>query len=672
MRKNEEYCEVCSTAETLNTEQHEHGYGLLSYINKEELYIIVVAGIMLATGLIIENYLNLTLLSNLLFLLVIAISGREIIINAIKKIFEKRITINLLMTIAAAGSFIIGHGEEGATVVYLFYIAETIEKGAIRRTHKSLEHLLKLSPKKARVKRGEKEEEVNVEEVNVDEIIAVRPGDIISLDGVVVSGASAVDESHITGEYIPVYKKTGDKVYAGSKNLDGYLEVRVVKRSGERLVDRILKLVSEARNRKSKIEKFVDKFAKYYTPSVIVLAILTATIPTLLLQQDWETWIYRSLVLLVIACPCALVISTPVTILSSLITSSRHGVLVKGGMYIEEMNRVKAVAFDKTGTLTSGKPTVTDFILVSNKISTHEALSILYSIESISSHPIARAVTSFAENKKASRLEVKMLENIPGRGLKAVIGAKQYLVGSPSWLASLGYEIPSDIDYLQKSGKTCILLADEEDILCAVYLMDVPRAESVYTISHLKQHGIKTVMLTGDNANVANAVASKLGIEEWHANLLPEDKLRILGKLKERYGSVAMVGDGINDAPALAKADVGIAMGAAGSDIAIESSDIALMRDDITKIPYLVDLSIKTSRRLRENIISSILVKASLGVLTFMGLTTLWIAVAVGDMGVSLAVILNALRITGVKPVKKHHKVEKTLVLEHPVMQTRG
>ena len=671
MRREDAYCEACSTTGITAEKEHGHSHGILSYIDREELYTIIGAGIILAVGLIIENLFYTTLLSNILFILVIAISGREIIVSAIKNVLKKRITINLLMTIAAVGSFAIGHGEEGATVVYLFYIAETIEKGAIRRTHKSLEYLLKLSPKKARVKRGEKEAEIDVEDVNVNDILVIRPGDVIPLDGVVVNGASSVDESPITGEYIPAYKRTGDKIYAGSKNIDGYLEIEVTKRSGERLIDRIVKLVEEARTKKSRTERFVDKFSKYYTPSVIVLAILTATVPTLIFQQALEVWIYRALVLLVIACPCALVISTPVTILSSLIASARQGVLVKGGIYIEEMNKIRVIAFDKTGTLTEGKPTVTDFIQVSNRISTQKAISILYSIESLSSHPIAKALIKFAEHRKATRYEVKSFENIAGKGLKAIINSTQYYIGSPSWIAALGHKTPAIVDSLQRSGKTCLLMADDKDVLCVICLTDNPREEAAYTINHLKEHGIKPVMLTGDNVNVANAVASKLGIDEWYANLLPEDKLNILNKLKERFGSVAMVGDGINDAPALAKADVGIAMGAAGSDIAIESADIALMKDDITKVPYLVDLSIKTVKRLKENIISSILIKTSLGVLTFAGLTTLWIAVAIGDMGVSLAVILNALRVTRVKPVKRHYKIEKPLVLEYQIVQTR-
>jgi len=431
-------------------------------------------------------------------------------------------------------------------------------------------------------------------------------------------------------------------------NEEGYLEVRVTKKSGDTILSRIVELVEDAERKKSETEKFIDTFARYYTPVVIAIALSVFIVPAFVLGYPWEVWFYRSLVLLVISCPCALAISTPVAMVSALTSSARHGVLIKGASYLEELNRVRAVAFDKTGTLTKGKLEVTD-ISGFNGHSAEEVLTITATLESRSEHPIARAIMKKARTAGVRLKDISGFRAIRGKGLEAVIEGRKYYAGAGNLFLDLSQEIPDEVSRLEAAGKTVIFVADEDRAIGMIALGDIMRENAMEVVSDLKKLHIKTEMLTGDNRDVAASLAGKTGVDKFHAELLPEDKVKVIEKLVEQFGSVAMVGDGVNDAPALAAANVGIAMGAVGTDVAIETADIALMHDDLGKIDYLIYLSRKTMHVVKQNVTLSILIKGSLTVLAVMGVINLWVAVAVGDMGLSLAVILNAMRLSRVR-----------------------
>jgi Cd2+/Zn2+-exporting ATPase len=548
------------------------------------------------------------------------------------------------MTIAAGGAFLIGHGEEGAAVVFLFFIAESLEKYAEERTKSSVASLIELAPETARVKKGGEERKVPVHKVKVGELVVIRPGDKIPLDGIVVNGSSSVNQAPITGESVAVFKRKGDEVFAGTINEEGYLEVKVTKSSKESTLSKIVKLVEEAREKKSATEKFIDRFARFYTPAVILFALTLGIVPTLIFGLPFAPWIYRALVFLVISCPCALAISTPVSMVSGITSAARWGVLIKGGSYIEEIRKVKVVAFDKTGTLTLGKPEVIE-VTGLNGYPSGEVLKIAASLESLSKHPIARAIIKRAKEEKIELVDVENFKSISGKGIKGKIGNTNYYTGSKSLFFDSGIDLPAEVEKMESEGRTVTLLGDNQRILGLISLMDEVKQDAGKLIRKLKKKGIKAVMLTGDNKKVARAVANKIGIDKYYAELLPQDKVKVVENLLTKYEHVVMVGDGVNDAPALAKAHVGIAMGAAGSDVAIEMADVALMQDDLSKVSYLIELSKKTMRVVKQNVLASILIKGSFAALTFPGLITLWLAVAVGDMGLSLAVILNALRI---------------------------
>ncbi|NJD75722.1 MAG: cadmium-translocating P-type ATPase [Candidatus Methanoperedens sp.] len=612
---------------------------------QRNIRIIALSSVLLAVGLLIEYVTESTALSHILFLFVGVISGYSIVKKGISSLLKKRLDMNFLMTIAAVGAFSIGYGEEGASVLYLFFIAEFLEDYAGERARKSIGALIKLAPETAVVKRDGKEVNVHVHEVNVNDIAVVRPGEKIPLDGIVNNGESSVNQAAITGESMPVHKKTGDAVYAGTLNEHGYFELKVSRRSEETVLSKIVRLVEDAERKKSPTEKFVDKFARYYTPSVILLALVVATVPSLVFGKPFDEWLYKALVLLVISCPCALAISTPVSMVSGITGAARNGVLIKGGNYIEEMAKAKVFVFDKTGTLTEGRPVVTDTLEVNN-YPAKEILEIAASIESLSEHPLARAVVAEAESGGVSLKSVSEFRAVPGKGVRANIDSKTYYIGSPAMFSELSIPFQqAKVKELEEEGKTAILVGNQE-CMGIIAIMDKIRDAAPETIRLLKKKGMRVEMLTGDNERIAKAIANKLGIDEYHAGLLPEDKVRMIEELIQKYGKVVMVGDGVNDAPALAKANVGIAMGAIGSDVALETADIALMHDDISKLPYLFEMSKKTVGIVKENIFTSIAVKGSFAVLAFPGIVTLWMAVAFGDMGLSLLVIINAMRLS--------------------------
>ncbi|MBI5097617.1 MAG: cadmium-translocating P-type ATPase [Nitrospirae bacterium] len=619
-----------------------------SFWKRQILIRSVTAGLFLVVGLIAEALTPYKIIAQLMFIFAAVVSGKDIFRKAIRSIFKLRLDMNCLMSIAAFGAFFIGHGEEGAAVIFLFFVAESLEEYAADNAKRSISRLLKLAPETARVKKAGREIVRHVHEISIGDLIVIRPGEKIPLDGKIVTGHSSVNESTITGESAPVDKVEGDEVYTGTMNEDGYLEVEVDKKSEDTLLSKIIRLVEEAERKKSKTEKLINRFAHYYTPSVIALAFAVFLIPTFFLGHAWDVWFYRALVLLVVSCPCALAISTPVAMVSAISSAARHGVLIKGATFLEELSKVKACAFDKTGTLTRGRLEVIDVIGFNNH-SSQDVLSIAASLEARSEHPIAKAVLRKAHSENIQLKEISGFKSRRGIGLEAQINGKTYYTGSGNLFGNLSIERPEELLNLEEEGKTSIFISDESKVIGIIALYDSVREKAPVIINHMKKFHIRTEMLTGDNKKVAALLAGKIGIDEYHAELLPEDKVRVVEDLAVRFGSVAMVGDGVNDAPALAVANVGIAMGTIGSDVAIETADIALMHDDLSKIEYVISLSRKTMQVVKQNVTISILIKGSFTVLASLGLINLWVAVGIGDMGLSLAVILNAMRLTRVK-----------------------
>jgi Cd2+/Zn2+-exporting ATPase len=611
---------------------------------------LVVSGIFLVAGIILSFVPGFVSLSNALLLVTMAISGFRIAESGLRALYHWRISISLLITIAAIGAFAIGHLEEGAAVLLLFSLAERLEDYAADRARHAIELLVKLKPEVATIKRDEGEVPVPVEDVMPGEVFVLRPGDRVPLDGTVIEGSSSMDQAAITGESVPVSKLVGDPVYAGIINIDGFLMARVTKLSEESMLSRILKMVEEAEERRSPTEAFVDRFARFYTPAVIVLSVVVAVFPPLFLNQLdlFHEWLYRALVMLVVACPCALAISTPVAMVSAITSAGRNGVLVKGSTYLEQVSAAKTFAFDKTGTLTKGELGVTD--IVSFGIPEREVLRRAVSLEAKAEHPIARAIVERAKAEGVEISETTKFKAHVGRGVEACIEEKTCCIGSMRLFEELGIEpMNGVVERLEGEGKTVLLISEEDCVVGAIALMDKPRDDAEETLSQLKGLGIKVEMLTGDNEVTAKAIAQKLGINEYIAHLLPEEKVDAINKMQEEYGPVVMVGDGVNDAPALAAAEVGVAMGAIGSDVALETADVALMEDELGRLPYLVRLSRATMGRIRENIAASIAVKAAFAALAIPGLVTLWLAVAIGDMGLSLAVIMNSIRLSGIR-----------------------
>jgi Cd2+/Zn2+-exporting ATPase len=576
------------------------------------------------------------------------VAGKEILRKAGISILNRRLDMNCLMSIAAIGAFFIGHGEEGAAVIFLFFIAEFLEEYAADNAKKSIGDLMHLAPETANVKRDGRELNLHVHEIKKNEIILIRPGEKIPLDGKVVTGHSGVNEAPITGESLPAHKTQGDDVYAGTLNEEGFLEIEVTRKSEETVLSRIVKLVEEAERKKSDTERYIDRFARFYTPTVISLAFGVFLVPTLFLGLPWETWFYRSLVLLVVSCPCALSISTPVAMVSAITGAARQGVLIKGATFIEELSKVRTVAFDKTGTLTKGKLEITDIISMNGHADT-EVLSIAASLEANSVHPIAMAITREAAGHDIEIKKTDRFRSIQGMGLEAFINGKKYFLGSRNYFDSLGQTLPKEFADLEKQGKTAIFISEESTPVGIVALGDIMRARAPEMINNLRKLNIRSEMLTGDNEEVARSMSDRLGLDTYYSGLLPEDKVRVVEELSRRHGHIAMVGDGVNDAPSLATADVGIAMGTIGSDVAIETADIALMHDDLSRIDYIIKLSRKTMNIVKQNVTVSLIIKGSFTVMALLGWINLWIAVGIGDMGLSLAVIFNAMRLMRVR-----------------------
>ncbi|MCE4070194.1 MULTISPECIES: heavy metal translocating P-type ATPase [Pseudomonas] len=559
---------------------------------------------------------------------------------------NRNLNINALMSIAVTGAMLIGQWPEAAMVAVLFAIAELIEAKSLDRARNAIRGLLQLAPEQATVLVDGQWQELPAKTVTLDARVRVRPGERIALDGEVLDGRSSVNQAPITGESLPVEKQAGDTLFAGTINGESALEYRVTRVADDSTLARIIHAVEEAQGSRAPTQRFVDQFSRIYTPAVFLIAIATALLPPLFFGGAWLDWVYRALVLLVIACPCALVISTPVTIVSGLSAAARLGILIKGGVFLEMGRSLSWIALDKTGTLTEGRPRQTDFTAL-RETTAGDVRALAASLAARSDHPVSHAVAQAAEADDIALYSVGELTALPGRGVKGEIDGRTYHLGNHRLVEELelcSQELEARLDALEQQGKTVIVLLDSEGPLALFAVADGVKETSREAIAQLHALGVKTLMLTGDNPHTANAIGAQVGIDEALGNLLPEDKLREVKQRQEGGQRVGMVGDGINDAPALARADIGFAMGAAGTDTAIETAGVALMDDDLRKLPSFIRLSRQTHRVLIQNITLALGIKAVFLALTLAGEGTLWMAVF-ADMGASLLVVFNGLRL---------------------------
>lgn len=563
--------------------------------------------------------------------------------------------MNLLMVLAVLGAVFIGEWSEGATVSFLFALSLALESWSVGRARRAVQALMNLSPPKVLLQKGDSEVEVKPEEVAIGSKFIVKPGERIPLDGKVLQGVSDLNQAPITGESTPIPKSPGDDIFAGSINGDAMLVVESTKTADNTTLAHIINMVSDTQGRRAPSEEWVERFARIYTPIVMIVAVLIAIFPPLLFQEDWSLWFYRSLVLLVIACPCALVISTPVSIVAGLAAAARNGVLVKGGMYLEIPARLKTIAFDKTGTLTQGKLAVAEIVPM-NAHTENELLALAAGLENGSTHPIARAIMEFAKQKNVEQKRAQHFKIIQGKGACGIIDGDEYWLGSHKYLEERNQETPEvhhQLEAMSASGKTVVVIGNDKHVCGFIGLSDQIRPETPSVLNELRRIGIqKIVMLTGDNQGTANVIARIANVDEARAGLLPADKVTEIESLVRDHQFVAMVGDGINDAPAMARASIGIAMGAAGSDVAIETADIALMADDLGKLPWLIEHAHRTLKIIKQNIYFSLGVKALFVVLSFTNYASLWAAIF-ADMGASLVVIFNGLRLINEMSVQK-------------------
>jgi len=581
--------------------------------------------------------------------LVAMISGAWLVIpKAWYALRSLRPDMNLLMMIAVSGAVGIGEWFEAATVSFLFALSLLLESWSVGRACRAISALMELSPPAARIRRDDGSViEVPSDQVPVGAQALVAPGERIPVDGRVVEGTSHVNQALITGESLPVEKLVGCDVFAGTINGDGALTVRCTKPAGDTTLAHIIQMVGEAQSRRAPSEQWVEKFARVYTPLVMGLAVLVLIGPPLVLGQPWSEWIYNALVLLVIACPCALVISTPVSIVAALAAAARHGVLIKGGVFVEEPAHLRAIAFDKTGTLTAGQPVVAEIVALHGHTEA-EVIERAAAIEARSGHPIAQAIVSHARDQGIESASVEDVQNLQGKGMTGLVNGRRFWVGSHRYLKERGQETPDihqRLESMSAAGRTIVVVGNDEHVCGLIAVADQVRPLARATVEKLRRAGIRhLVMLTGDNRPTARAIAERTGVDAFEAELLPADKVIAIENLVSRHGRVAMVGDGVNDAPALARASIGVAMGAAGSDAALETADIALMSDDLSRLPWLIRHSRRTLSVIRQNIIFSLVIKALFVILTFAGAASLWAAIA-ADMGASLLVIFNGLRL---------------------------
>ena len=621
-------CAPSTGSENQKSKRYKYGMALLSVST-------------LFLGIILDLFSVNIIWIYAVFIVSMLSAGQFIIPQGVRGLLKLRLDMHFLMRSASIGAMIIGAPAEGAAVMFLFFISMLLEERAENQVRKEIQSLVELEPPSVTIRMKGAEASIPPTEVQRGDILMIRPGSRIGLDGVVVSGTSSVNQAPITGESVPVTKVIGDQVYAGTINNEGYIEVEVTNESNDTVLSRIVTLVEEAKSKKAPTEKLISRFSRVYTPIMVTLTILLGVVSFILGASLVEAT-YRALTLLVISCPCAFVVSIPVSMVSSIAGSARDGVLVKGGEHIEQLAKTNVVAFDKTGTLTEGMLSVSD-VCLHNDNTRAEVLSAAASIEKKSEHPIARAIVTALEMEHVSLAETDDFLAIPGRGVGGQIGEYRYLVGNRRLLDEEQIPLVSVTEHNCGFG-TMVYVAQEREHLGTIILSDTLRQGSVEAVLELREMGIETIMLTGDSENVASRIAEDIGIDRCQAELLPDEKVATINGLR-KHGSTIMVGDGINDAPALAAADVGIAMGAVASDAALETSDIALMEQDLTKIPALIRKARKTMSIVRQNIGLSISVKLITGILAAFGLVNLWIAIGIGDMGLTLAVIANALRL---------------------------
>ncbi|MBN1329376.1 MAG: cation-translocating P-type ATPase [Candidatus Heimdallarchaeota archaeon] len=625
-------------------------------VHRKDFYTTLVSGLLLLIGALLEFIFNKEIGAQIILIIATVIGGVFIFIKAWYSIRNLRLDINILMTIAAIAALAIQEEIEAASIVFLFSVAEIIEQISIDRSKKSIEDLIDFAPSEATVITKNGELIIPADIVPIGEIIIVKSGDRLPLDGIVESGKAYLNQASITGESMPVLKEKGDEVFAGTLCEDGTIRIRTTKDYQNIFLKKIIALVEDTDHR-APIERFVDLFARFYTPLMFLIAIFTIIIPPLVTGDPFVDWVYRGLVILVISCPCAVVLSTPITIVAAISRSAKNGVLIKGGTYIENLSKTKVFAFDKTGTLTIGHPLVKD-IIHNDKISETKLLQICGSLEANSRHPIARAIWEKMHEKGIAEIEIEEFKSITGKGIQGKIDGNIWFVGNKRFYDEkeiiMNDYLATEFALMEEAQKSIIVVGSMTEIFGLISVIDQLKSHARELIQELKDLSIeKTIMLTGDSSKIAHLIAQETGVDEYYAELLPDDKLKRIAELQKQYGSIAMLGDGINDAPALAQADVGIALGAKGSDIALESADIALMTDSFDSLHYLMSISRRSMFLIKFNIIIAILVKLILFVLSYFGFIELWMAVLIGDMGVSLFVIFNA--IVQVKGKKMTH-----------------
>ncbi|MEI3598729.1 MULTISPECIES: heavy metal translocating P-type ATPase [unclassified Oceanobacillus] len=619
---------------------------------KENIKVYISAVLLVISWFLVQEYGEGHMIPTVGYASSILIGGYSLFIAGFKNLSRLNFDMKTLMTIAVIGAAIIGEWGEGATVVILFAITEALERYSMDTARKSIESLMDIAPNEALIRRGNEEMMVNVENILVNDIMIVKPGQKLAMDGVIINGTSTLNQAAITGESVPVIKTMNDEVFAGTLNEEGLLEVKVTKHVEDTTLSKIIHLVEEAQAERAPAQAFVDKFARYYTPAIVILSLLVAVVPPLLFGGVWAEWVYQGLAVLVVGCPCALVVSTPVAVVTAIGNAAKHGVLIKGGVHLEESGALQAIAFDKTGTLTEGIPAVTDIVTYDENES--EWMTITAAIEKNSQHPLASAIVRKAKEKRLNfnNVTVEEFHSITGKGVKAKVNDVMYYVGSPNLFEELHGNIESTIKekitHMQTEGKTVMVSGTENKILSLIAVADEIRESSKEVIGKLNKLGIETVMLTGDNQRTATAIGKQVGVSDIKADLLPEDKLNLIKELRGKHQNVAMVGDGVNDAPALAASTVGVAMGGAGTDTALETADVALMSDDLSKLPYTVKLSRRALAIIKQNITFSLAIKAAALLLVVPGWLTLWIAIF-ADMGATLLVTLNSLRLLKVK-----------------------
>ncbi|WP_027964870.1 heavy metal translocating P-type ATPase [Halalkalibacillus halophilus] len=582
-----------------------------------------------------------------IFVTSMVIGGYSLFIAGFQNLIKLRFDMKTLMTIAVIGAALIGEWIEGAVVVILFAISEALERYSMDQARSSIQSLMDQTPPTAiRLTNGE-QQTVNVSDLKVGDFVAVKPGAKVPADGKIRKGSSTFNQSMITGESMPVDKKVDQEVFAGALNGAGYVEVEVTKRSEDSTMAKIIHLVEEAQNEKAPAQHFVDQFAKYYTPLIILIAIGVATLPPMLFGLSYEAWVYQGLAVLVVGCPCALVISTPIAIVTAIGTAAKNGVLIKGGAFLEVLGQIKVFAFDKTGTITHGNPEISDYYIFDEEFSEEEFFTTAAALEKHSEHPLAKAIMNYtqANFRQDASIEVSNFQSHTGKGIEGEIRGTSYQIGSPASFSNLEPEVSEHIRNWETKGNTIIVLRKNGQTTGIIAIADMIREQAKAMIESLKELNIhETILLTGDHEPTAKAIQSASGIKHSRSQLLPEEKHQEVERLKKSFGKVAMVGDGVNDAPALAASDLGIAMGSAGADTALETADLALMGDDLWKLPYAVRLSRRTLTIIKQNISFALGLKALALLLVIPGWLTLWIAI-LADMGATLLVTLNALRL---------------------------